>query len=429
MTEKKPEGNSLRRTAKALIRELIIPIGMALLVVQFVLQAFKIPSASMENSLLVGDFLLGVKFVYGAPLPYSEARLPSISDPKPGTILIFRYPGDPDYPEGDRERYRMLANLLLFGNVYWDSRPKPGQNRLVWYAPKDFIKRCVAESGQLLEVADTVVKVDGKVQPLPPRGLYREDRGSEPIRDKLLYRIPAPGDRYRLDTLSIKEAVWIRSLAHQENPGKKVELRLDLLRGDTVDNDYVFPYLNGSLQDRNHMAALALLGVPLGRAGNPSRPYLHAENIPFSRVQEVAARGFIRLNDLIPGYEDGQGRRVEQNDYYIGSYLDLIERNLKGQQDSAGPALTLRASIVIDGKVQPDYQIQYPAYFMMGDNRDNSSDSRYFGPLSRRYVKAKAFIIYYSLENEDSRFSLGNPFSWPLVFTRTRWSRIGKLIE
>ena len=44
---------------------------MALLVIQFVIQAFRIPSSSMEDSLLIGDFLLGLKFTYGSPIPFS----------------------------------------------------------------------------------------------------------------------------------------------------------------------------------------------------------------------------------------------------------------------------------------------------------------------------------------------------------------------
>src|SRR5690606_11149364 len=225
----KVPGN-LRGAGRTFAREILIPIVLALVVIQFVIQAFKIPSASMEDSLKIGDFLLGLKFVYGSPIPFSSGKLPGFKDPEPGEVLIFRYPGDPEYPQGDKERYRFLANVCLFGNLYWDRAPEEGQRSLVWYMPKDFIKRAVAQSGQTLTVSGKKLLIDGRQCPLPPKGLYKEMRGYDPQRDSLVYRLPAPGETLDFDTLSLREAVWTRSLAYQENPDKKLELHLDLVR-------------------------------------------------------------------------------------------------------------------------------------------------------------------------------------------------------
>lgn len=408
----------------------MIPIGLALLFIQFVIQAFKIPSASMEDSLLIGDFLLGLKFVYGSPIPFSHQRLPALTKPKPGEVFIFHYPGDPDYPEGSPERYRFIANLFLFGNLYWDKTPESGENSLVWYAPKDFIKRCVAQSGQTLTVSGQRVLVDDKEFPLPPRGKYREDRGYDPIRDTLKFRLPVPGETLDLDTLPLVQAAWIRSLAIQENPGSKVEMRLDLWRDSILDNDYVLPYINGDASNSNHQAALYFLGAPLSRRNAGSVEYWHAENVPFHRIQELARTGFIRMADLMPPQlRSGGGRREEQNEYYMGNYLELIEQNLRAQGDSAHQHYHLRPSLVIDGKISSRYTVRQPCYFMMGDNRDNSSDSRFWGPLSHNNVKARAFIIYFSFQNADNSFSFSNPLSWLTIPAKIRWTRLGKLID
>jgi signal peptidase I len=66
---------------------------------------------------------------------------------------------------------------------------------------------------------------------------------------------------------------------------------------------------------------------------------------------------------------------------------------------------------------------------MMGDNRDNSSDSRYWGPLSRANVKARALILYYSFENENRTFSFANPLRWFTIPFKIRWTRLGLIIE
>ncbi|NUO18272.1 signal peptidase I [bacterium] len=116
-------------------------------------EAFRIPTGSMENTLLVGDFLLVNKFVYGIRtpdwigIPFTEigfsipsTRLPAPSEVKPGDIVVFKYPLD--------------RNL-------------------------NYIKRCVAGPGQTVEIRDRQVYVDGKVWPNPPESKFT---GPAPIR-------------------------------------------------------------------------------------------------------------------------------------------------------------------------------------------------------------------------------------------------------
>jgi signal peptidase I len=76
------------------VKQIGLAVILALLIKTSVVEAYKIPTASMEDTLLVGDFLLANKFVYGARLPLVDWRLPAISDPEPGDIVIFIFPGD-----------------------------------------------------------------------------------------------------------------------------------------------------------------------------------------------------------------------------------------------------------------------------------------------------------------------------------------------
>lgn len=121
------------------IESLGIALIMALIIKTSIVEAYRIPSGSMENTLLVGDFLLANKFVYGMklPIPFTDIRLPAIEDPGPGDIIIFKYPLDPRV---------------------------------------NYIKRCIAIEGQTVEIRHKKVYVDGRLVPLPPQGKHTDSR-------------------------------------------------------------------------------------------------------------------------------------------------------------------------------------------------------------------------------------------------------------
>ena len=126
------------------IREVGIAIFLAILIRGTLVQAYHIPSGSMENTLLEGDFVLGDKLTFGTQIPdrvpifnnkLPSFRVPGFSTPKPGDLVIFEFPGD-------------------------DSR--------------DFIKRCIAAEGQTVEIKNKIVYVDGKRFD-DPQGVKYED--------------------------------------------------------------------------------------------------------------------------------------------------------------------------------------------------------------------------------------------------------------
>jgi signal peptidase I len=73
----------------------LVSIVLFLVIRTFFVEAFKIPSGSMENTLQVGDFLLVNKLVYGAEVPFTHARLPRLREPQRGDVIVFEYPEDP----------------------------------------------------------------------------------------------------------------------------------------------------------------------------------------------------------------------------------------------------------------------------------------------------------------------------------------------
>ena len=113
-------------TPKSKLREnveaILIAIVLALFIRTFVVQAFKIPSGSMEPTLQIGDHILVNKFIYGVKIPYLRKTIIPVSEPDRGDIIVFRYPEDPD---------------------------------------KDFIKRVIAVPGDIVEIRNKIIYVDG----------------------------------------------------------------------------------------------------------------------------------------------------------------------------------------------------------------------------------------------------------------------------
>jgi signal peptidase I len=127
----RPETRTLATAAsqprkKSLVREygeaIFIAVLLALVIRQFAVQAFTIPSGSMMDTLLIGDYILVNKFLYGAEIPFTDIHLPGIRAPRRSDIIVFKYPND-------------------------ESR--------------DFIKRIIAVGGDTVQVRDNHVWLNG----------------------------------------------------------------------------------------------------------------------------------------------------------------------------------------------------------------------------------------------------------------------------
>jgi signal peptidase I len=140
MARRKPERSRRKSVLREYLEIIVVAVTLALFVRAFFIQAFRIPSESMEDTLLVGDFLFANKLLYGPRIPFTDKHLPAIRDPRPGDIVIFL---------------------------------PPGEDRQPW------IKRCVAVAGQTVELRGTTLYVDGVPQHEPyakyirGRGVYR----------------------------------------------------------------------------------------------------------------------------------------------------------------------------------------------------------------------------------------------------------------
>src|SRR5467141_1273299 len=85
-----------KSTPREYFESICVAVILALFVRTFIVQAFKIPTGSMENNLLIGDHLLVNKFVYGPTMARLERMLLPIKDIKRGDVIVFKFPEDPE---------------------------------------------------------------------------------------------------------------------------------------------------------------------------------------------------------------------------------------------------------------------------------------------------------------------------------------------
>ena len=129
--------SSLSAKAWDNFKQIFAAVILAVIIKTSIVEAYKIPSSSMEDTLLVGDFLLANKFIYGARVPLVDWRLPGFSDPERGDVVIFIFPRD---------------------------------------GVTKYIKRCIGVSNDTIKVIDKVLYVNGEIFELPEHGNFFDIR-------------------------------------------------------------------------------------------------------------------------------------------------------------------------------------------------------------------------------------------------------------
>ena len=150
-----------RSVSRDYVEAIAWAVAITLALRTFVIQAFRIPSESMCDTLLVGDFLFVSKLDYGAKVPFTHLRLPGLHAPRRGEVIVFQWPEDPS---------------------------------------KDFIKRCIATGGQTVEVRHKQVFVDGtpQVEPYVKHTSAVEDPAGYTPRDNYKPPTVAPGELFMM---------------------------------------------------------------------------------------------------------------------------------------------------------------------------------------------------------------------------------------
>jgi len=370
----------------------------------FLFQNYKIPTGSMEKSLLIGDHLYVSKIAFGPRIPQTPLSIPFMQHTIPGTdsksyIEWIKLPykrlaglskiqrDDPvvfNFPEGDTvcrekelqavsyyyivraeaERLRMLdqyANQPIKSETEYYSlgRKEVWKKHDILVRPVDkrdnYIKRCVAIPGDSLQVIDGVVYVNGKRQKEIP-GIQYEfgvSTGGRQLNEKKLMDlgIYKSDIEYNSD-LSMLQVPLTAAMAEELKSNKLVQELQPLIRQKDYYDNTMFPH------DARYQWNLDQYG-PI---------YIPKKGVTIN----------INLDNL-PLYQRIIG-------YYEGNKLEV--------KDSV---------IYINGKVSDEYTFKMNYYWMMGDNRHRSLDSRYWGYVPDDHIVGKPRFIWLSL-NQDKNF-------------------------
>lgn len=391
------------------IDALIFAVIAATLIRMFFFEAYTIPTSSMEKTMLVGDYLFVSKVAYGPKLPntplsipfthhtlpftqstkaYSDAvqwpykRIGGLGKIKREDIVVFNFPaGDtvvigvenPDYYSQLRERTNAaISNTrqnkgldVSFEEALPIVRRQMWMDNEIVVRPVDkrenYIKRCVGMPGDVLEMKDGVLYVNGE-----------RETNHETMQHNYVIQTSSPFNRTKLQDMGIA---------------------LDDIR--YYNNVYSLPLTAEMLQN--------IKGMP--NVISVTRDMDHGQIFPYSEHYAWERDNFGPLP--IP-------KKGETVDLTIEN-LPLYERVIGAYE---GNKLQVIDSVIyINGSPADKYTFNMDYYWMMGDNRHNSADSRYWGFVPEDHIVGKAYFIWLSLDKDKSFLS------------KIRWNRMFRFIH
>ena len=136
-------------------------IIIVLLIRSFFVEAFRVPTGSMEETIIPGDMLLVNRFIYGIKLPFTYKIVIPVKKPERRELVVFSYPLDPDYPQPPERYVRILfPKFLPLLPLYWDKE----KHRFKWSTPRNFVKRCIAIALDTVEIKNKQLYINSKIQ-------------------------------------------------------------------------------------------------------------------------------------------------------------------------------------------------------------------------------------------------------------------------
>lgn len=373
--KKKKEGESTEPAKpKGPIREwadaILFAVVAATLIRWLIMEAYTIPTPSMENSLLVGDFLFVSKFHYGTRTPATPLQLPLTHQ----KIWFTNIPSYVKWIQLPQYRLPGFSSVQREDVVVFNIPPKELNDGIDY--PVDlktnYIKRCVAIPGDVLTIQDRQVAVNGQAIGNPPDMQFSYlVTSKDEISDRNFEKLQIDPDDYNYMGRPENNAIYQMFLTKEKAEELKkipyiVSVEDDFRTHDGVD-DRIFPTSKYSPWNADNFGPLTI---------------------------------------------PKEGMKISINDSTLAFYGDAITK-----YDHNENARIEGGKLYIDSKEVTEYTFKQNYYFMMGDNRHNSLDSRYWGFVPEDHIVGKAFFIWLSIDKYAG------------FLNKIRWNRFFKLIR
>ena len=379
----------------------------------FIFQNYQIPSSSLEKSLLVGDYLFVSKLSYGPRVPNTPIAFPLVQN----TLPFFNTKSYLDWPEWDYKRVKGFGHvkrndIVVFNFPAGDTIALKVQNpdyyhlvkdhgregiRLnkeafgeVIYRPVDkrenYVKRCIGMPGDTIEIRNNQVFIDGVA-------------AKNPEKMQLNYFVETDGsmlseEQFRLLGISKDDRILLDG---NNNPRLMAFYGIQPNDNGQYNPIYHFPLTQKALETAKKLPAI-------------KRVFIEPDPVGLDSYYPVDYETGWSRDNYGPLWIPKKGATIPLTERNIGLYKRCIvnyEHNTLDVKDG---------KVYINGKPETDYTFKYDYYWMMGDNRHNSADSRSWGFVPEDHIVGKPIMIWLSLDKDRSLFDGG--IRWNRMF---RW--------
>ena len=406
------------------LSSLLFAVIVATIVHTYFIQPFTIPTASLEKSLLIGDFLFVSKSSYGARIPMTTVAFPMIHDSIPFTkkrsyfnfpqLPYFRFPGFQKIEKNDIVVFNWPVDTVY---RFFDKSGRKAVNKPI-DKKSNYVKRCVATAGDLLELKDGIVYINNKVLVLPER--------AKPQYEHIIY--------------AAKTGVSNELLA---NTGSTEFNRTYNVKFNSEDQiNAIQPYVVNAIRnpDNSYKVYTGFKGISSGLIAKTGiyaqevyEPTTQA-NLTLKSAEELRKNNTIdsvvrfieksaRDNSIFP--HNGKwtvdnfgpitipqvGKTVSLNIENLSLYKRIIAAYEKNDLKVQGN------QILINDKIATNYTFKQNYYWMMGDNRHRSEDSRYWGFVPQNHIVGKPVFIWLSIDPNENWKNITKKIRWDRMFT------------